>query len=337
MGTVHGVPQIPVWIWLTAAGVFIGIPAGVICLALLLRARASRSAYRLAGTAAGAERAHVRRVTACGLAGLGAGALLGVAMLLDNRAGLGVLTCAGGYLIGLLLGEYTGQPPVRGTLRTARLLARRPTDYVPRWAVATAVLSAVLVVAAPIAFALAPSVTYGRWHPAPGVNVTLPGGQTSWPALFPGTAAAGVLAILVLLVGAAGLRRVAFRPGLAGAVAARPDQAADVELQDGPEELAGPREAVDDVLRRQAGHAMLGAVLGLELITLAAILIAGSGGLAVPVSAVAPAAYLGNRIMVIAGVGCAFAGPAAWLVLSGWTRRRPLAMPPDGPVPTHGP
>jgi hypothetical protein len=242
--------------------------------------------------------------------------LIGLALIAANRGGLAVLACAGGYLAGLLLGEYTGHPPSRGAVRAARLLARRPADYAPRWATAAAVMTAAAVLAAPVVFAFAPAVRYGRWHPFTGYSLTLPGGQTSWPAVFPGTAAAAVLALAVLGVGVAGLHRVAARPGPAD----------------------GAEVTVDEVLRRQAGRAIVGAVLGLELITLAALLIAGSSGLAVPVPTVAPAAYLGNRVMVIGGLCCAAAGVAAWLVLSGWTRRLRRPSPPPDPAPvTPGP
>jgi hypothetical protein len=167
------------------------------------------------------------------------------------------------------------------------------------------------VIGAPIAFAVAPAVGYGKWHPFLGANFTLPGGHTSWPPVFPGTAAAAALALAVLGIGAAGLRRIAARPGPAD------DDAV----------------TVDEVLRRQAGRAMIGAVLGLELIILAALLIAGSSGLAVPMAAVAPGAHLGNRIMVIAGLSCAVAGLAAWLALSGWTRHLRRPGPRQDPAP----
>lgn len=309
MGYSPGGP--PVWLWLIIVGVGIGIPAGVIIAALLLRARASRSALQATGQPAVTARAHISRVTRCGLTGLGIGALIGLALIADSRGGLAVLGCAGGYLGGLLVGEYTGQPPAREPVRSARLIARRPADYLPRWAAAAALLSATLVVAAPVAFAVAPTVRYGNWHPAPGAGFTLPGGQTSWPAVFPGTAAGAVLSLAALVIGAAGLRRVAARPGPAD----------------------GDAVTIDEVLRRQAGRAMAGAVLGLELIILAALLIAGSSGLAVPVSAIAPGAYLGNRVMVIAGLCCAAAGVAAWLVLGGWTRRLRRSGPPPDPAP----
>ncbi len=309
MGYAHGVPQIPIWLLLTLTGIFVGVPAIVIVAAVLLRASGSRSVLRSAGLPAGPARVRASRVTRRGLAGLGLGVLVGLALVADNRGSLAVLACAGGYFAGLLVGEYTGQPPARGPIRAARLLARRPADYAPRWAVAAAALTAAAVVAAPAIFAFAPTIRYGRWHPVAGQSLTLPAGQTSWPPVFPGTAAAAALALAVLGVGVAGLRRVAARPGPADAA-----------------------QDVDELLRRQGGRAILGAVLGLELVTLAALLIAGSQGLAVPVADIAPGAYLGSRVMLTAGLCCAAAGMAAWLVLNGWTRQRRSAAPPPGPA-----
>jgi hypothetical protein len=179
--------------------------------------------------------------------------------------------------------------------------------------VAAAVLTAAAVLAAPVAFAVAPTVRYARWHPFPGASFTLPGGETSWPPVFPGTVAAAALAVVVLGVGAAGLRRVAARPSPEG----------------------DATRAAGEMLRRQAARAITGAVLGLELVMLAALLLEGSRGLAVPAADLAPGAYLGSRVMVIAGLCCAVACLAAWLVLSGWTRRGRSAAPP--PVAPPGP
>lgn len=302
--------ELPIWVWLVFAGTFIGLPATAIGTAILLRARATSSALRTAGAGAGPAGVHSRRVKRSGLAGLGIGILAGL-ILIQGEALLAVACCAGGYLAGLLIGEFAAQPPASGPLRVARLLVRRPADYVPRWAVAAALLIAVLVLAAPIVFALAPTVHYTSWHPEVGVSVTLPGGQTSWPPVFPDAIAAAMFVVAVLGAGCAGLRRVAARPIPA-------DEAT---------------QPLDDLLRRQAGRAILGAVLGLELIVLALLLISASQALAVPVSAASPGAYLGGRVMVFAGLGCAAAGLAAWLILSGWTRRqRHAGSPPSNSV-----
>ena len=88
-----------------------------------------------------------------------------------------------------------------------------------------------------------------------------------------------------------------------------------------PQLTDGGEPELDELLRRQAGRAVTGAVLGLELIVLAGLMIAGSEGLAVPVPAISGAAYAGSRAMVDAGLCCGIGGLASWLVLSGWTRR----------------
>jgi hypothetical protein len=298
-----------IWIWLVLASIGIGVPAIVIGTAVLLRARAARVTLRQSGQLTGPASAHVRRVTRCGLAGLGVGALIAVTLFADHRpGGLGILAFACGYLGGVLVGEYTAQPPARGLVRAARLLARRPADFVPRWAVGAAALSAVVVLASPIAFAAAPAIHYPGcprgWQCITSAGEPVPGGQTSWPA-WPDMAAAAALVAAAVVVGAAGLRRIAARPGPAG----------------------DPGQVADDALRRQAGRAILGAVLGLEMFVLATVLILGSNGLMVPNPVTAPGAYLGGQIMVYAGLGCAGAGLVSWLVLSGWTRR-PRPRPP---------
>jgi hypothetical protein len=292
-------PAFPLWIWIFLTAIFVGVPVLVIGIAVLLRARASGSVLRRAGGPGQAARSHATRIIRYGLAGLGVGALLGLALILTQRADQAPLACAGGYLTGLLLGEFAAQPPVRGQVREATLRPRRAGDYTPRWAAAAIAVAVGLTVAAAIAFGLAPVISYGAWHPFAGLRFTLPGGSTSWPT-WPGTSALVLVDILVLLVGIAGLRRVAARP----------------QLTDGSD------PALDDLLRRQSGRAITGAVLGLELIALAGLLIAGSQGLAVPVSSVSAAAYEGHRIMILGGECSAVGGVVCWLVLSGWTRRK---------------
>src|SRR5215472_10386537 len=99
MGYSPAGPQLPVWLWLIPAGI-ICVPALVILAAVLLRARGSRSVLGAAGQPGELPRAHARRVTRCGLAGLGAGALTGLALVYQARGWLGVLACAAGYLAG---------------------------------------------------------------------------------------------------------------------------------------------------------------------------------------------------------------------------------------------
>lgn len=312
----QGIPAIPIWIWLILAGVFVGIPAVIIGIAVLLRARASRSALRQADGPPAAARTQARRARGYGLTGLGAGLLLGVALVLDQRGGLAPLACAGGYLIGLLVGEYAAQAPAGGQVRAATLHPRRPSDYSPHWAATAVVLAALLTVAAPVVFATAPTISYGRWQPFPGAGFWLPGARTAWPG-WPVTTVAAAFAVLVVLLGVAGLRRVAARPRLTSA----------------EQDSAG--QGLDEMLRRQSGRAITGAVLGLELLVLAAILIYGSSGLAVPDPSISAAAYLGNRLMIYGGLGCAAGAAASWIILSGWIRRAHRSRPAEG-QPRHG-
>jgi len=308
---VQGIPAIPIWIWLIIAGVFVGVPVVIIGIAVLLRGRASRSAFRQADRPPTAARAQARQARWHGLAGLGAGLLLGVALVLDQRGGLAPVACAGGYLIGLLIGEYAAQPPAGGQVRAATLRPRRPSDYSPHWAATAVLLAALLTVAAPVAFATAPTISYGRWQPFPGAGFSLPGARTAWPG-WPVTTVAAGFAVVVVVLGVAGLRRVAARPRLTST----------------EQDAAG--QSLDELLRRQSGRAITGAVLGFELLVLAGILVYGSSGLAVPGPAISAAAYLGNRLMIYGGLGCAAAAAASWLVLSGWIRRRHQSRPAEG-------
>lgn len=324
MSTVsHGIAGVPLWIWLIAAAIFAGVPALVIGCALALRALGSRWAFRQPG--ASAARTHARRVTRAGLEGLGLGLLIGLALVLDHRVILAPLACAGGYLLGLLVGEYSAQPPTWGVRRAATLLARRARDYAPRWAAVAVTVTTGLTLAVPIAFAVAPTIQYGPWEPFRGAGFSFPGGQTAWPGLTV-TLGPAALSVAALLLGTAGLRRIATRP--------QPGEGADRDI--------------DELQRRQAGRAIAGAVLGLQLIALAALLLTGSSGLGVPIPAIAPSAYLGSWIMIWAGLCCAVGGALSWLVLSGWTRRTrpaaggaptapgasPGAGPVSGPKPT---
>ena len=344
----------PLWILLFVVGIFVGVPTVGIGTALLLRVLRSRLVLRAdsasgpaahdrargtggdadsaadgdagsgqapAGGAAsagrhaeeravGAAREHARRTARWGMAGLAAGIVAGIVLVFSNDAGLAALACGGGYLCGLLIGEYVTQPRARGEQRAAVLRARRPGDYVPRWAAVMIAAAGTLMVCALIAFAVAPPIRYGAWHPFAGQSFTLPRGSTSWPGLPAMLAGVGFAAV-VLFVGAAGLRRVAGRPQLTDA--------------------AG--QITDEWLRRQSGSAITGAVLSLLLLVLAAFLIGGSQGLAVPVPVISPAAYLGNRIMVIAGLCSACGSIVSWLLLSGWIRRpRPATGPPVAPA-----
>ena len=312
------------WIVLLVPAVFIGIPAVTIAVAVLLRARRSRAELPARGASAAARdsqpdisaaQAQADRVTRFGLTGLGGGALLGLALVLDGQPAFAALTCGAGYLVGLLVGEYAAQPPASGQQRAAMLRARRPADYAPRWAAVAIGATVIVMIAASIVFSVAPAISYGPWHPVPGQTFSLPGSTTSWPGLRVMLAGLAFSA-LVLLLGRAGLGRISDRPQLTEA----------------------GMQSLDDLLRRQAGRAITGAVLSLQLMLLAAYLLAGSEGLGVPTAAVSTAAYVGNRVMVIAALACAAGSIVSWLLLSGWLRRRrpDTGRPPEPALRTPG-
>lgn len=286
------------WLQLVIVGVVIGVPVLAAGGALLFRLRSARTAARSPAPGAAQRERYLRQVRRYGLGGLLAGALAGLLCVAAGSPVPAVFCCALGYLLGLLIGELAATAPDRDALRTASLIARRPAGYAPGWARYAALASGLALIAAPVVFSVAPGIRYRSWQPVPGV--TLPGGMTSWPSLV--TSAGGAaLSVAVLVLGGLTLQRVAARPAAA-------------ELQD---------PGTDELLRRQAGRAVAGAVLAIELLLLGAMLIAGSDGLAVP--AAASAAYLASRAVIWAGVACVAGGIVSWLALSGRARKSRIA------------
>jgi hypothetical protein len=294
----NGIIGGPAWVQLIILAIVIGVPVLLIGGGLLLRLRAGQAAAQSAAPGAAQRARYLSQVRRCGLTGLLAGVLTGLVFISAGAAPvLAVLTCALGYLVGLLAGELVASPPERDPQRAASLLARRPADYAPRWATGLALASALLVVAAPIVFALVPPVRY-------------PGGTATWPS--PAISAAGAaLAVTVLVLGRLALYRVATRPRA-------------TERQD-------PR--VDEALRRQAGRAVAGAVLAAEFLLLGAALIASSDG--PRRAATGSAAYTASTVLIWAGLACLAGGLASWLALSGWASRSRRArwLPPAPPAP----
>jgi hypothetical protein len=288
-----------IWLQLVIVGVVIGVPVLAAGGAMMFRLRSARMAARSPAPGAGQRERYFSQVRRCSRAGLLVGALAGLACVAAGRPVLAVFCCALGYLLGLLTGEVAAAAPDRDAVRTASLTVRRPAGYAPRWARYAALFSGVVMIAAPVVFSVTPGIRYRSSQPVPGVM--LPGGTTSWPSLV--TSAGGAaLAATVLVLGGLTLRRVATR-----AVAA--------ELED---------PGADELLRRQAGRAVAGAVLATELLLLGAMLIAGSEGLAVP--ATASAAYLASRALIWAGLACIAGGIGSWLALSGRVRKSRIAV-----------
>ena len=187
----------------------------------------------------------VRRARSARLAGLAAGLLLGVLVIWLGQGQLAPATVAVGYLFGLLAAELLWVPAPTGPLRVAALQTRYVRRYIPRWSVPVLLCAGVLAIAVPIVLAVLPTVRYRPWHPdaldAP--QIILPGGVLQWPAAECVPPAA--LAVLALVVGGIALRRVVLLPPVA------------VE-----------QPGLDERARRNSAHAVIAAVLAIELFAL---------------------------------------------------------------------
>jgi hypothetical protein len=291
------------WVHLGIYFIWVGVPALVIGVSVWWATRRARAG----GMAALARRARIGR-----LAGLVVGAAVGIVAVWDSQVWLAPLAVGGGYLLGVLTAELVSASPPAGSLRVASLQARGARQYLPRGSVPVALGAGLLVMVAPVVLALLPPVRYGPWRPDPydAPRIVLRGGTTSWPSLSLSVPLA-VVAGLALLAGAVLMRRVAALPQPMGAG------------QPGPRERA----------RRNAGRAVAGAVLGIELLAVGSLAILASDGLAVPPGSDA-AIYLGSRILIWAGLGAALVGLLIWCLL-GWWRRGPAGTPEavDHPVP----
>jgi hypothetical protein len=291
------------WMNLRLSLIWVGVPALVVGASVWWATRRARAD----GMAALARRARIGR-----LAGIVIGAAAGMVAVWYNQVWLAPTAVGAGYLAGVLAGELVSPSPPAGSLRVASLQARGARQYLPRGSVPVAVGAGLLVMVAPVVLALLPQVSYGPWRPDPyDTRVVLPGGTTSWPP--PGLSVPlAVIAGLALLAGGVLMRRVAALPQPMGAG------------QPGPQERA----------RRNAGRAIAGAVLGIELLAVGALAILAGGGLDVPPSSDADI-YLGSRILDWAGLGTALVGLLVWCLL-GWWRRGPAGAPEgaaDQPVP----
>jgi hypothetical protein len=282
------------WLRLGYAAILVGIP---LLLGLVLVWRTTRG--RAAAAASQLRRARIAR-----LIGLGIGALVGVLTVFAAQAFLAPIAVVAGYLVGVHHGELRDTPTPTGTVRVASLRPRTVRQYIPRWAMLVALVAAALTLFAPAILAAVPTPTYGPWHPIPDdPRITLPGAALRWPSPLEWLPLA-VVAGGALLVGVLLIQRVLRLP------ADQSDQ----------------REST----RRNAVRTITGAIAGIELVTLGALTLFASAGLAVP-SPVGGTAYLGSRILVWTGLGLAATGIAVWLTLSTWRRGRfvPATLPPS--------
>lgn len=267
------------WLRLGLAAVVVGVP---LLLGLVLAWWSTRRRGR---------RARVAR-----LIGLGVGALVGVLTVFAALAFLAPVAVVAGYLVGVHYGELHDVPVPTGSVRVASLRPRTMRHYAPRWAMTVAIGAAALTLLEPAILAAVPTVTYGPWHPFPGI--TLPGATLRWPSLVEWLPL-GMVAGGALVVGALLIQRVL--------------------------RLPADQSSLPESSRHNAVRTITGAVAGIELVALGALTLFASAGVGVPVQ-VGGVAYLLSRILVWTGLGLAVTGIGVWLALSTW-RRRPDTVP----------
>lgn len=295
----HGTSVFGVAFWMRTvlAAVYVGVPVAMVGASVWWATR------RAGPPAPGVPAELVRRARLGRLTGLAAGAVAGVLSIWSAQGQLAPALVAIGYLFGVLLGELLAVPAPSGTVRTAVVRTREAGRYLPHWAVWVAVAAGTVSVLAPLLFAVLPRVRYGPWSPdGADEGSTLPGGTLSWPAAAT-TVPLAAVAVLGVLVGNLLARRIALLPPVA------------------------PDPVADERVRCRIARAGAGAVIGIELLTLAASVISASSGLAVP-SAVGGADYLASRILVWTGFCLAGLGVLAWCVLGS---RRHAGLPAGVP------
>jgi uncharacterized integral membrane protein len=180
----HGIaiPWSAFWALAVYALVLVGLPLVIVGTVVVLSTR--RRALRV-----GAGR----------IGGLLIGALAGVLAAMTGHALLSPPLVAIGYLAGVLLVELSNGPRPTGPLRTASLQARSARQYLPRWVIPAALAAGMLVLLAPVAFAVLPRSADAFPWPSPTVSVPL-----------------ALIAVLALIAGGLLLARVAALPRPAG-------------------------------------------------------------------------------------------------------------------------
>ena len=264
------------------AVVYVGVPLLLVGASIWWATRRGRATQ---GTSSSPDDV-VARARDHRLVGLGLGAVAGVVAIWSSQGELAPALVAIGYLFGVL-GELLAVPVPSGMVRTATLETREARRYLPRWAVWVAAATAVVSVLTPGLFAALPRVSYGAWSPD-GVDV-LPGGTLSWPSMGT-TLPLAAIAVFGVVAGSVLARRITLSPPVSS------------------------DPVMDEQIRCRIGRAGAGAVLGIELLAVAASAIAASGGLAVP-HAIGGTDYLVSRILVWTGLLLAAGAVFGWCVL----------------------
>lgn len=289
------------WVRLELVAIYVGVPAVLLGVTVWWTARRARR--DLSGQPA--RRARYGRLT-----GLGIGALVGALTFWDGQGLLAPAVVVTGYLMGVLFGELLAAPTPSGPVRVASLRPRTGSAYLPRWPVRLALAAGLVTVVSPLLFVLLPRLRYGPWQPFVGQDAPrLPGGTLSWPSLETSVPLA-LGAVVVIVAGAVVVRRLAVLPPVS------------------------PDQSTDEQARRNSVWSAVGAVLGVELLLLAATVISASEGLAVP-GAGGGAAYQASRALVWSGLGLALTAVMVGCALGRWRRLPAAESATANPHPLH--
>lgn len=236
--------------------------------------------------------AAVRRARTGRIGGLIAGAVIGVLTYLATAGILVPAFVAVGYLLGMLVFELRPSSQPAGPIRVASLQARNSWQYLPKWALRTTVVVASLALLGSAVCVIVPPPSYlGRGQM---LELILP---------FAIMSAAAIAAWFPLMSKVARLPQPVNEGSGSGRVTTS---------------------------RANAARAVTGAVLGIELLSLASVITA-SRALINPVGD--GTAYIAfGSVLAGLGIGLAIAGLVIWSILSRW---RSAPVEPADPAPAE--
>lgn len=277
-------------------GLFVGLPllaalAAGACLPVRARHRGGRDGGGSARSHRGVAGARGRAARRYQVAGALLGAALGVVLVLSGYAFLALPACPAGYLAGILVDYRAGRRRPTGSIRSASLAPRRPSDYAPRAALVLATVCTLATIASLATVEVLPRLVALNWRPDSGSSgLALP----AQPLPLFGPEQAGILAGIALGCAALSvltLRQVAFAPATR-----QPPGTMD----------AGHIEA---------GWAATGAALALATLCLGEVLFLAGAVLSLPHVQPAAAGTVGPGV-AFTGLGVIVVGLLAWVVLA---------------------
>jgi hypothetical protein len=291
--SIFSLPLSLILLLLGSIAIIVGLPVVLVGLSVWVSThRASKYSAANNGSAAdNISSEAVRRARIGRIGGLTAGAVIGIGTYFATGGILVPAFVAVGYLLGMLVFELRPSSQPTGPIRVASLQARSAWQYLPKWAIRTTIVVAALNLMGSAALAVWPPAGLSRGRL---VELYLPF------ALM----AAVALAAWVPLI---------------GKVARLPQPVSEVSESG---RLASSRA--------NAARAITGAVLGIELLSLASIITASPHFINQIGHGTAYAVF--GPILAGLSIGLAIAGLVVWSILSRW---RSAPVEPADPAPAE--